>query len=280
MKIKSFFVIFLVAILSFCLANCVDKEVPSPESSQLKNDKIAEKSATWTRIRTGVLDVGVAGTEAVWIVDFYKKVYVSFNNGTSWHGYNSAKPMDRIDVGGKGVWTIASDGTIYEFTGRVFEPRPGLAQDITVTDNAVLKVSKSAQANGEMYQWNASSQQWDLVLPRAGGKALTASNSGNKFIATNSSEIYGLYGHPSISSWLRLPGHASDISAGRGRDAALFKVSASRNGRGDVYRFSNGSNGSSGRWIKVNGGTGYRIDVNSNGTPYLITSSGELYYYN
>ena len=137
------------------------------------------------------------------------------------------------------------------------------------TSNQVWFVSTTATTGGyTIYKWNNAASTATLV-PGAGGVKIGPSPDGYAYIVTSSGTIQKYNG----ASWVTMTGTASDIIVGSDGIPIILTQTVSSYGGKTVQRW----NPNTSTWTTLDGIGGVALAVDGRNTPYVITSTYNVY---
>ena len=150
---------------------------------------------------------------------------------------------------------------------RVWEHIPGTAQDVGAGDDGTTwKIGTIPAAGGfDIARWDGSS--WVGIT--GGAVRIDVDPQGNPWVVNSYGNIYKYT--QSSSSWQQISGKATDL--GISRNGTVWKIGTTPvTGGFDIAKWDGNS------WIGITGGA-VRIDVDSQGDPWVVNSYGNIYKY-
>jgi hypothetical protein len=199
-------------------------------------------------------------------------------NGTSWDGSMFGGGV-RIAVDSDGEpWTVTSTGQIYQHRAGSWVLQPGLGEnlgpgkDIGAGPNgSVWAIGANANDTGDYcaFKWNGAS--WDRV--DGGGVRIAVDSDGQPWVVNSIGQIYQYR----AGSWVLQPGLGKNLALGKdigaGPNGSVWVIGTSQlndTGNCGIFKW----NGSS--WDTVDGAA-VQITVGSDGLPWMVNSSCQIY---
>lgn len=201
---------------------------------------------SWTALGFEATDIGVGANGQVW--------FIGANGSSIYRLVNGAPQLmsgaaTRITVDPNGVaWVVNAAGQIWRWTGSTWMQTVGAAQDIGAGANGAVWVTGPDKS---IHRWTGTT--W--IRMSGEGMSIAADSSGWPWVA-NAGNLWRYNG----SSWLQVPGAASDLAIA---GTHVFAIGTN----GAAMRLVNGA------W-ETFGVTGVRIAVAPDGKAYLARGAG------
>jgi hypothetical protein len=164
-----------------------------------------------------------------------------------------------------------------------YDPLPGLALDIGVGGGAAWVIGRCGGGDCAIFKWNESEFNWDWETTGGAAVAIAVDSSGIPWVVNAENQIWQRSNSdPNSGFWQLMPGSATDIAIGGGSvwivgADAQFSGSCSRNGCNITFLGYTVSQWNGSGWDAVPSGAGTRISVDSQGIPWIVDATTQLY---
>lgn len=225
------------------------------------------QSATWLQVTGNLSNIAVGAGGAVWGLNSSQQIFELIGGSRRPFQFLAVLPgasLNQMSVGADGsVWGVNGDTVEYFNSGtQTFQAVPGAPPLSQVSVGAGANVW-GVDANGNIYQYNASSQSWTHI---AGELKLIQGGANGAVWGINASGSTYYYNF-ATSSWVNVPGQLGTLSVGA--DGTVWGI----NGFLQIYRF----NGTS--WVNVPGSL-VQISVGNANNIWGVNAQNQVYQYN